>query len=216
MKLSKKLMMISVAALMGISPVVAAGNANIVSASAIHKTYGKNSKVTATKTMYFVDRNGKKTNKKAIKGGKYTIWLVTKIDGKLYYGIETDGKYWIPASATKGSVNYSVKKTTKKAAKSTKKTSKTVKKNTKKTTKKTNSAKKTKAVPSTKLVTTKRAQVYDKNGNKAKTYQGSKKWTIIGKNVKLFGHGTKTIKGEKYIALEPNRYYIKADAVKAR
>ena len=44
---------------------------------------------------------------------------------------------------------------------------------------------------------------------------GSKKWTVIGKKVNLIGHGSKTIKGVKYYALQPNRFYIKASDVKA-
>lgn len=242
MKLNHKLVTLSVAALMGVAPVLSAAPTLTVQAATVYKTYGKRSTVTVTKNTYFVNKNGKKTSKKAYKNGKYIIWLVTKINGKTYYGIETDGKYWIPASDTKGSVHYSTKNvqktstkktskktSTKKSVKSsakktkstTKKTSKkssakTTKKVVKKTTKKTNTKKSTKKVASTKLVTIRRAQVYDKNGKKAKTYYGSKKWTIIGKNVKIVGHGTKTIKGVKYYALQPNHYYIKASDVKVR
>lgn len=226
MKLSHKLAMVSVATLMGISPVVGAAvnNANTVQAATVYKTYGKNSKITATKTMYFVDANGKKTNKKAYEGGKYVIWLVKKINGKTYYGIQTDGKYWIPASATKGKVSYSTKttkKSTKVAKKSTKKATKKTtsskKSTTTKTTKKTTSSNKKAANPKpVKIVTTRASQVYDQNGKAVKTYMGNKKYTVIGKNVKLDGLGTKTIKGIKYVALQPNKYYIKASNVKER
>lgn len=218
MKLSHKLAMVSVAALMGISPIVGAAvnNANVVQAATVYKTYGKNSKITATKTMYFVDANGKKTNKKAYEGGKYIIWLVKKINGKTYYGIQTDGKYWIPASATKGKVSYSTK-TTKKSTKTAKKTTSSKKSTTTKTTKKTTSSNKKAANPKpVKIVTTRASQVYDQNGKAVKTYMGSKKYTVIGKNVKLNGLGTKTIKGVKYVALQPNKYYIKASNVKER
>ena len=227
MKLSHKLAMVSVAALMGMSPIVSAtvNNTNAVQAATVYKTYGKNSKITATKTMYFVDANGKKTSKKAYKGGKYVIWLVKKINGKTYYGIQTDGKYWIPASATKGKVSYSTKKTTKKAdstaKKATEKTTSSKKstttKTTKKTTKKTTSSSK-KAVNSkpVKMITIRATKVYDQNGKLAKTYMGSKKYTTLGKNVKFNGLGTKTIKGVKYVALKPNEFYVKASDVKER
>ncbi|GAA3632996.1 SLAP domain-containing protein [Lactobacillus hamsteri] len=223
MKLSHKLAMVSVAALMGMSPVVgvAVNNANAVQAATVYKTYGKNSKITATKTMYFVDANGKKTSKKAYEGGKYIIWLVKKINGKTYYGIQTDGKYWIPASATKGKVSYSTKKTTKKAdsasKKATKKTTSSKKSTTKKTSKKTTSStKKVTSLKPVKMVAIRATRVYDQNGKLAKTYKGSKKYTILGKNVKFDGLGTKTIKGVKYVALEPNRFYVKASDVKER
>lgn len=222
MKLNRKLVMVSVAALMGISPVMAtaATNVNTVQAAAkrpVYKTKGA-SRVTVKKTMHFVNRNGKKTAKKAYKNGKYKIWLVTRINGKLYYGIETDGKYWIPASDTKGKVNYSTskkaaKKTVKKTAK--KSTKKTTKKVSKKTTKKTNSKKTTKKVSPTRLVTVRRTSVYDKNGKKVKTYMGSKKWTVIAKGVHLRTRGSKTINGTKYYALDPSHYVLASD-VKAR
>ncbi len=237
MKLSKKLMMVSVAALMGVSPIVANGavNNNVVSAaskSKVNKTYGHKSRVTATKTIHFVNANGKKTSKKAYKNGKYTIWLVKKINGRLYYGIQTNGKYWIAAKNTKGSVSYvsagktvtittngksvKVKEAKKHASKKHTTKKHVAKKSTKKVSKKINSKKKTKKIQSTKLVTIRKTHVYDKNGKKAKTYMGSKKWTVIGKKVNLNGHGSKTIKGVKYYALQPNRFYIKASDVKAK
>lgn len=227
MKLSHKLAMVSVAALMGISPVVGAtvNNASAVQAATVYKTYGKDSKITATKTMYFVDANGKKTSKKAYKGGTYVIWLVKKINGKTYYGIQTDGKYWIPASATKGKVSYSTKKSTTSTKKETKKTDSTKKTTTsKKTTKKettsskksTSSSKKATNQKPVKMITTRASQVYDQNGKAVKTYMGSKKYSVLGKNVKFNGLGTKTIKGVKYVALQPDKYYVKASNVKER
>lgn len=242
MKFSRKLMMVSVAALMGVSPVLglAANSSTTVlaaKASAVHKTYGKNSRVTVTKTVKMVNRNGKKTNKTARKTGRYIIWDVARINGVLYYSIQTNLKYWIPASATKGSVQYKegrntvtlitngtnkfVKRTTKPAPKKTvkkpakkvnkKNSKKAVKKSTKKVTKKTTKKRAAKAVT---IKTVRRTPVVDKNGKKVKTYMGSKKYTVIGKNVTVKGLGTKTIKGVKYYALTPNRYYIKASDVK--
>ena len=163
MKLSHKLMMVSAAVLMGVSPVVGMANsasvqaASIAHAKGVHNTYGKNSRVKMTKTMKFVDRYGKKTSKTATKGGRYTIWNVKNINGEVYYSIQTDLKYWIPAAATEGTVTYksgkttytlksngkkvvtstSTAKSTKKAAKKT--TKKVVKKATKKTVKKSES-----------------------------------------------------------------------------
>ncbi len=246
MRLSHKLVMVSAAVLMGVSPVVGmAGNVAPVqaatkSASGVHNTYGKNSKVKVTKTMKFVDRNGKKTSKTAPKGGSYTIWNVKKIDGQVYYSIQTDLKYWIPAAATEGTVTYKsgnttytlksngkkvttsttttkktsnkqstkkvAKKTTKKeSAKTTSKKSSSKKASTKKT-----SSKKTPVSKAVKITTKNKAYVYDKNGKRVKNYLGLKQ---IGKNVTVKGLGTKTIKGVKYYALQPNHYYIKASDV---
>lgn len=218
MKLSRKLVMVSVAALLGVSPVVAgASMANPVEAATVYKTYGKG-RVTVKSTTHFVNKNGKKVSKKAIKGSKYTIWLVTRINGKLYYGIQSNGAYWIPASLTKGSVKYSTKKTTnkKQSSKKTSKkvsTKKTEKKTTvKKTSKKTSSKKSTKSV-SVKIKAIRKTPVVGKDGKKVKTYMGSKKWTQIGKNVVVNGHGTKTIKGVKYYALDPS-HFVKASDFK--
>lgn len=246
MKLSHKLVMVSAAVLMGVSPVLGMAE-NTVSVQAatkstngVHNTYGKNSKVKVTKTMKFVDRNGKKTSKTAPKGGSYTIWNVKKIDGQVYYSIQTDLKYWIPAAATEGTVTYKsgnttytlksdgkkvttsttttkktsdkqstkkvAKKTTKKeSAKTTSKKSSSKKASTKKT-----SSKKTPVSKAVKITTKNKAYVYDKNGKRVKNYLGLKQ---IGKNVTVKGLGTKTIKGVKYYALQPNHYYIKASDV---
>lgn len=237
--------MVSAAVLMGVSPVLGMAE-NTVSVQAatkstngVHNTYGKNSKVKVTKTMKFVDRNGKKTSKTAPKGGSYTIWNVKNIDGQVYYSIQTDLKYWIPA--TEGTVTYksgnttytlksdgkkvttststkkAVKKTnsnknTKKVVKeSTKKTAtKTTKKsNSEKTTKKT-SSKKTPVAKAVKITTKNKAYVYDKNGKRVKNYLGT---SYIGKKITVKGLGTKTINGVKYYALQPNHYYIKASDV---
>lgn len=244
MKLSHKLMMVSAAVLMGVSPVVGMANsasvqaAPIAHAKGVHNTYGKNSRVKMTKTMKFVDRYGKKTSKTATKGGHYTIWNVKNINGEVYYSIQTDLKYWIPAAATEGTVTYKSGKTTytlksngKKVvtststAKSTKKaTKKTVKKSeskkdSKKTTTKKSSAKKTakkttskksSKIKVVKISMKKKAYVYDNNGKRVKNYLGT---SYIGKDVTVKGLGTKTIKGTKYYALKPNHYYVKASDV---
>lgn len=180
MKLSHKLMMVSAAVLMGVSPVLGMASSSVQAAPVAHakgvnNTYGKNSRVEMTKTMKFVDRNGKKTSKTATKGGKYTIWNVKTINGQVYYSIQTDLKYWIPASATQGTVTYKsgnttytlksdgkkVTTTTSTAKKSTskktiKKSTKTTKSNTssKKTSTKSNSNSKTTSKKSTKTTKT--------------------------------------------------------------
>lgn len=253
MKLSHKLMMVSAAVLMGVSPVLGMASSSVQAAPVAHakgvnNTYGKNSRVEMTKTMKFVDRNGKKTSKTATKGGKYTIWNVKTINGQVYYSIQTDLKYWIPASATQGTVTYKsgnttytlksdgkkVTTTTLTAKKSTaKKTTKTTKsdtsskktstktstksnsnsKTTKTTTKSTSTKKTTSkkaAVKPVKITMKNKAYVYDKNGKRVNNYLNTK---YIGKGVTVKGLGTKTIKGVKYYALQPNRYYVKASDV---
>lgn len=257
MKLSHKLVMVSAAVLMGVSPVlgmaensVSVQAAPIAHAKGVHNTYGKNSRVKLTKTMKFVDRFGKKTSKPAPKGGHYTIWNVKTINGQTYYSIQTDLKYWIPAAATEGTVTYksgnttytlksngkkvttsksvkksakksakkvakTTKKTTKKAKKEVKKATKTTKKEAKKTTKKASNkvAKKSnskKTIKPVKITMKRRAYVYDKNGKRVKNYEGT---YYVGKGITVKGLGTKTIKGIKYYALQPNHYYVKASDV---
>ena len=247
MKLSHKLVLVSAAVLMGVSPVVGMANsasvqaAPIAHAKGVHNTYGKNSRVKMTKTMKFVDRYGKKTSKTATKGGRYTIWNVKNINGEVYYSIQTDLKYWIPATATEGTVTYKSGNTTytlksdgkkvktststKKAVKKTnsnKNTKKVVKESTKKTatktTKKSNSEKTTKKTSSKKTAVPKAVKITTKN--KAYVYDKNGKrvknylgTSYIGKKITVKGLGTKTINGVKYYALQPNHYYIKASDV---
>nr|WP_072749097.1 SLAP domain-containing protein [Lactobacillus helveticus] len=177
MKLSHKLVLVSAAVLMGVSPVVGMANsasvqaAPIAHAKGVHNTYGKNSRVKMTKTMKFVDRYGKKTSKTATKGGHYTIWNVKNLNGEVYYSIQTDLKHWIPAAATEGTVTYKSGNTTytlksngKKVvtststAKSTKKSAKkVVKKTTKKTAIKSESKKDSKKTTTKKSASTKKS-----------------------------------------------------------
>ena len=204
MKLSHKLMMVSAAVLMGVSPVVGMANsasvqaAPIAHAKGVHNTYGKNSRVKMTKTMKFVDRYGKKTSKTATKGGHYTIWNVKNINGEVYYSIQTDLKYWIPAAATEGTVTYksgkttytlksngkkvvtstSTAKSTKKAAKKT--TKKVVKKATKKTVKKSESKK------DSKKTTTKKSSA--KKTAKKTTSKKSSKIKVVKISMKKKAH----------------------------
>lgn len=235
MKLSHKLVLVSAAVLMGVSPVLGMTDSSLVQAApvahakGVYNTYGKNSHVKMTKTVKFVDRNGKKTSKTANKGGQYTIWNVKKINGEVYYSIQTDLKYWIPAVATEGVVTYKSGNTTytlksngkkvvtsTQVAKTKKTSSKTTKKaeaeksTTKKTTKKTTSKKSTNKISVVKITMKHKTYVYDKNGKRVKNYLGT---SYIGKGVTVKGLGTKTIKGTKYYALKPNYYYVKASDV---
>ena len=242
MKLSHKLMMVSAAVLMGVSPVVGMANsasvqaAPIAHAKGVHNTYGKNSRVKMTKTMKFVDRYGKKTSKTATKGGRYTIWNVKNINGKVYYSIQTDLKYWIPAAATEGTVTYksgkttytlksngkkvvtstSTAKSTKKAAKKT--TKKVVKKATKKTVKKSESKKDSKKTTTKKSSAKKTAKkTTSKKSSKIKVVKISMKkkayvYDNNGKRVKNY-LGTSyigkdvTVKGLGTKTIKGTKYY---------
>lgn len=242
MKLSHKLMMVSAAVLMGVSPVVGMANsasvqaAPIAHAKGVHNTYGKNSRVKMTKTMKFVDRYGKKTSKTATKGGRYTIWNVKNINGEVYYSIQTDLKYWIPAAATEGTVTYksgkttytlksngkkvvtstSTAKSTKKAAKKT--TKKVVKKATKKTVKKSESKKDSKKTTTKKSSAKKTAKkTTSKKSSKIKVVKISMKkkayvYDNNGKRVKNYlgtsyiGKGV-TVKGLGTKTIKGTKYY---------
>ena len=242
MKLSHKLMMVSAAVLMGVSPVVGMANsasvqaAPIAHAKGVHNTYGKNSRVKMTKTMKFVDRYGKKTSKTATKGGHYTIWNVKNINGEVYYSIQTDLKYWIPAAATEGTVTYksgkttytlksngkkvvtstSTAKSTKKAAKKT--TKKVVKKATKKTVKKSESKKDSKKTTTKKSSAEKTAKkTTSKKSSKIKVVKISMKkkayvYDNNGKRVKNY-LGTSyigkdvTVKGLGTKTIKGTKYY---------
>ncbi|WP_283593487.1 SLAP domain-containing protein [Lactobacillus gallinarum] len=242
MKLSHKLMMVSAAVLMGVSPVVGMANsasvqaAPIAHAKGVHNTYGKNSRVKMTKTMKFVDRYGKKTAKTATKGGHYTIWNVKNINGEVYYSIQTDLKYWIPAAATEGTVTYksgkttytlksngkkvvtstSTAKSTKKAAKKT--TKKVVKKATKKTVKKSESKKDSKKTTTKKSSAKKTAKkTTSKKSSKIKVVKISMKkkayvYDNNGKRVKNY-LGTSyigkdvTVKGLGTKTIKGTKYY---------
>ena len=242
MKLSHKLMMVSAAVLMGVSPVVGMANsasvqaAPIAHAKGVHNTYGKNSRVKMTKTMKFVDRYGKKTSKTATKGGHYTIWNVKNINGEVYYSIQTDLKYWIPADATEGTVTYktgkttytlksngkkvvtstSTAKSTKKAAKKT--TKKVVKKATKKTVKKSESKKDSKKTTTKKSSAKKTAKkTTSKKSSKIKVVKISMKkkayvYDNNGKRVKNY-LGTSyigkdvTVKGLGTKTIKGTKYY---------
>ena len=103
----------------------------------------------------------------------------------------------------------SSKKTSTKTSTKSNSNSKTTKTTTKSTSTKKTTSKKA-AVKPVKITMKNKAYVYDKNGKRVNNYLNTK---YIGKGVTVKGLGTKTIKGVKYYALQPNRYYVKASDV---
>ncbi|GFO98358.1 SLAP domain-containing protein [Lactobacillus helveticus] len=237
MKLSHKLVLVSAAVLMGVSPVVGMANsasvqaAPIAHAKGVHNTYGKNSRVKMTKTMKCVDRYGKKTSMPALKGGHYTIWNVKNINGEVYYSIQTDLKYWIPAAATEGTVTYKSGNTTytlrsngKKVVTSTstaKSTKKSAKKTTKKVVKKT--AKKSESKKDSKKTTTKKSASKKTASSKKTTSKNTTSNTIKlihnayvydenGKRIKKYEGKAKLTKGTEIdvygtMTIKGKKYY---------
>ena len=188
MKLSRKLVMVSAAALMTVSPLAApvvnssvAQAATKKSSNTVHKTYGKNSKVTVTKGQNFVNENGKKTSKKAPKGGEYIIWDVKEINGETYYSIQTDLKYWIPAVNTKGKVEYKTGSTTVTLTTDGKKVVQT-ESSAKKTSKKSSS--KSSKTTSKKTVAKSEKKETTKDSKKSESKVSSKKETTSTKDTK--------------------------------
>lgn len=227
MRLSRKIVLIS-AAVLALAPAASTINpvASVQAAkrSNVHNTYGKNSRVKTIKSVHFVNANGKKLKRVAKKGGRYTIWNVKTINGATYFSIQTNLKLWLPATAVSGHVQYrlhgrTVKLTVKKgklSQSSQQAAKKSKKKTTKKTAKKTNKKTSKKSYKITPIRTIRRTHVVNSKGQNVKSYMGSKKNVIIGKNVNLRGLGTKQINGKKYYALTPNKFYISASDVKAR
>ncbi len=224
---------------MGVSPVLGMASSSVQAAPVAHakgvnNTYGKNSRVEMTKTMKFVDRNGKKTSKTATKGGKYTIWNVKTINGQVYYSIQTDLKYWIPASATQGTVTYksgnttytlksdgkkvttttstAKKSTAKKTTKTTKSDTSSKKTSTKTSTKSNSNSKTTKTTTkstSTKKTTSKKAAVKPVKitmKNKAYVYDKNGKRVNNYLNTKYIGKGV-TVKGLGTKTINGVKYY---------
>lgn len=106
MRISRKLMMVSAVALMGVSPLLTSTQSIQAASSTVYKTNSKTSVVRTINNAHFVDQNGKSIPIVAEKGGKYTVWNVKSINGETYYNVEKDSNYWIPSSATKGKVSY--------------------------------------------------------------------------------------------------------------
>ena len=60
-----------------------------------------------------------------------------------------------------------------------------------------------------KITAIRRTPVVGKNGKQVKTYMGSKKYNVIGKNITVNGLGTQKINGKTYYILQ-NGYYVLA------
>lgn len=203
MKLSHKLVMVSAAALMGISPIVSAGQNTIAQAAtkkAVKKTAAKKTSKKSTKKAagdtivlgkksYVYDENGKRNKKykyngetlAAIgKGAKLQAYGTKTINGKKYYFLGNNSYIRTVNVATVNGKKVA-KKTTKKA---------TNKVNTK----------------SIKL--THNAYVYDKNGKRIK------KAVTLKKNQVIAYFSVKKIKGKNYYYLGQGRYVKTANAKK--
>lgn len=214
MKLNKKIAILSTAALLAVAPVVTTGvNSSVsvqaASSSKVYKTDGKGT-VTVTKKTNFYDKNGKKLSRTAAKGDKYIIWNVKTINGKLYFSIH-DLKYWLPATATKGTVTYKDGSSTISYKTNGTNTIVMTSKTTSATNSSTSTTKKSSTTKVVKITMKRKAYVYDKNGKRVKNYYGT---SYIGKGITVKGYGTKTINGTKYYALEPNKYYVKVSDIK--
>lgn len=223
MKLSHKLMSVSAAALMAVSPLMSVSS-NVLAAKTTKTTTSKEVLVlehdaavyNANGTRNKNYKYGKKSYPVIGKGAKLNGYGTKTIKGETYYFIGNNS--YIKA-ANVATVNGKALSKTSSAVQTTKKTGKkSTTKTAKKSTKKVNKKETKKSVKKTsgKMVTIRRAQVYDKNGKKAKTYYGSKKYTVIGKNITLNNAGSKIINGVKYYALQANRYYVKASDVKLK
>ena len=214
MKLSRKLMMVSAAALMGISPVVAPAVSSTVAQAATKKTTKSTAKTTKNgdetvlaSNAYIYDKNGKRnTNykydgkvwKSIGKGSTIQTFGTTTIDGTVYFDIGNGNYIKAGNVATVNGKKYNA---------SSKKTSIASKKTT--TIKKTDSDKKTTSKKdNTKLAElAKNAYVYDKNGKRIKSAGTLKK----GSTVEYVS--TVTIKGKKYLNLGKGQF-IKTANVK--
>lgn len=194
MKLSHKLIMVSAAALMGISPILGSAqgvNAATSTKSAKKTTSSKSSSkssnsITLTHNAYVYDKNGKRL-KTYMGSAKYTTIAkgvtvkssgTKTINGVLYYSLGS-GAYIKAANVAKSSA--STTSTTKKTTTSTKTTS---------------------------ITLTKNAYFYNKNGKRVKKYNGMSK---LVKGTTVDSYGTKTISGKKYYQLNSKgTVFIKA------
>lgn len=212
MKLSRKLMMVSAAALMGISPVIApAVSSNVAQAAtkkATKKTVTKSGDETKLgSNAYIYDKNGKRnTNykydgkvwKMIGKGSTIQTYGTTTIDGTVYFDIG-DGNYIKAGNVA--TVNGKKYTSSTKASTTSKKTT---------TTKKTDSDKKatSKKDDSKSIELIRNAYVYDKNGKRIKSAGTLKK----GSTVEYLS--TVTIKNKKYLDLGKGQF-IKVGNVNA-
>lgn len=108
MQMNRKIIMASVAAIIGIGSIIGINAAtpgeNVVYAS-VYKTTGNN-KVKVVKSTSFVNNRGVKQSISAEKGGSYTVYAVNYIDGVAYVSVHKSNRYWLPVSAVKGKLFY--------------------------------------------------------------------------------------------------------------
>lgn len=190
-------MMASVAVLLGVSPVVAAGSiTNQEVSAATYTTNSKTSSVVTIKSAHFVNKNGKKLSLVAEKGGTYTVYSV-KTGKTTYYKVDSSADYWLPASATSGSVTY-----TKNGATYTLSTNQN---STAAGTVKPHATSTASSSTSSTITLKKNAYIYNSKGKR----QGK---VYIAKGTVLTSKGTKRIKKKLYYNIG-NGHYIKAGNV---
>lgn len=186
MKLSHKLVTVSAAALIGISPVLAAGVQNTTSTT-VQAATTKADTIVLSHHSYVYSSTGKritkykyngKTYSKLAKGTSLKAYGTKKIDGKVYYFL---GNNSYVKAANVGTVNG--KKVT------------------------TSSAKASAEASTTKRIKlTHNAYVYDKNGKRIKSAG------TLKKNATVAYVGTKTIGDKSYYNLGKGQYIKKANA----
>lgn len=226
MKLNHKLIMVSAAALMSVSPLVA-NIQNSVQAATTTKSSSKttakkstsskatskasSNDITLARNAYVYDKNGKRiTNyldtKYIGKGVTVKSMGTTKINGVLYYSLGNNA--YIKAANVVGGANAS--SSSKTTTSTTKKTTST-KKST--TSKKTSTKKGSEAsdMDAIKVKLIHNAYVYDQNGKRIKKYNGKTKLT---KGTTVNSYGTDTINGKDYYQLNAaGTAFVKASNV---
>ncbi|MCT3585759.1 cell division protein [Lactobacillus amylovorus] len=229
MKLNHKLIMVSAAALISVSPLVA-NIQNSVQAATTTKSSSKttakkstsskatskasSNDITLARNAYVYDKNGKRLDK-YMGSAKYTTIAkgvtvksngTTKINGVLYYSLGNNA--YIKAANVVGGANAS--SSSKTTTSTTKKTTST-KKST--TSKKTSTKKDSEAsdMDAIKVKLIHNAYVYDQNGKRIKKYNGKTKLT---KGTTVNSYGTDTINGKDYYQLNAaGTAFVKASNV---
>jgi hypothetical protein len=234
MKLNHKLIMVSAAALMSVSPLVA-NIQNSVQAATTTKSSSKttakkstsskatskasSNDITLARNAYVYDKNGKRLDK-YMGSAKYTTIAkgvtvksngTTKINGVLYYSLGNNA--YIKAANVVGGANAS--SSSKTTTSTTKKTTSTKKSTTSKktSTKKTSTKKDSEAsdMDAIKVKLIHNAYVYDQNGKRIKKYNGKTKLT---KGTTVNSYGTDTINGKDYYQLNAaGTAFVKASNV---
>lgn len=200
MKLSRKLMMVSAAALMGISPVLSGTNmvqAATKKTTASSKKTNNGDKTVLGSNAYIYDKNGKrntnykykgKVYKTIGKGSEISTFGTETIKGKLYFSIGNGNYIKAGNVATVNGKKYSA--SSKKSSSSSSKTS----------------SNKTSSTKSVEL--THNAYVYDKNGKRIKSAGTLKKGSTVEYT------GTKKIDGKNYYNLGKGQYVKTSNAKK--